>query len=69
MKKTKAELNDTELEKVSGGDVTSANIVGTVKPHRRPEAEIKAFGTVQPGEGYVTDAAPTADEIISELRS
>lgn len=27
------ELKDKELEAVTGGDVTSANIVGTVRPH------------------------------------
>ena len=37
-------LNDKELETITGGDVTSANIVGTVKPHRRPTAEVTPVG-------------------------
>lgn len=71
MKNTKIELKDNELENVSGGDVTSANIVGTVNPHRRPTAEVTLTGMpeIRPDEKYVADVAPTADEIIEELRS
>ena len=71
MKNTKIELKDNELENVSGRDVTSANIVGTVKPHRRPTAEVTLTGMpeIRPDEKYVADVAPTADEIIEELRS
>lgn len=44
MKDTKVELKETELEAVSGGDVTSANIVGTVNQLRRPTAEVTPVG-------------------------
>lgn len=36
MNKDKNELKEKELENVTGGDVTSANIVGTVRPPCKP---------------------------------
>lgn len=71
MKNGKFEIKEKDLENVTGGDVTSDNIVGTVKPHRRPTAEVTSAGMpkIQPDEKYVMNAAPTADEIIDELKS
>lgn len=71
MKNTNFELKDIELENVTGGDVTSANIVGTVNPHCRPWPEnISAdMPPINPNEKYIMDTKPTADEIIDELKS
>ena len=70
-KNEKVVINDKDLENVSGGDVQSANIVGGVLSHCRPFADVKSAGMPQkqPDERYVMDAAPTADDIISELKS
>lgn len=64
-------LNDKELETITGGDVTSANIVGTVNPHCRPWPEniSAAMPPINPNEKYIMDTKPTADEIIDELKS
>ena len=71
MKNTKVELKEIELENVTGGDVTSANIVGTVNPHCRPWPEniSAAMPPINPDEKYIMNAKPTADEIIDELKS
>ena len=71
MKNTKIELKEIELENVTGGDVTSANIVGTVNPHCRPWPEniSAAMPPINPDEKYIMNAKPTADEIIDELKS
>lgn len=36
MKNDKIEIKEKELENVTGGDVTSANIVGTISPQCKP---------------------------------
>ena len=71
MKNTKIELKEIELENVTGGDVTSANIVGTVNPHCRPWPEniSAAMPPINHDEKYIMNAKPTADEIIDELKA
>lgn len=67
MKNTNFELKDIELENVTGGDVTSANIVGTVRPHRRPTAEpvvLHNMPKINPDEKYVMCFDPTDIQII-----
>ena len=67
MKNTNFELKDSELGNVTGGDVTSANIVGTVRPHRRPTAEpvvLHNMPKINPDEKYVMCFDPTDIQII-----
>ena len=67
MKNTNFELKDIELENVTGGDVTSANIVGTVRPHRRLTAEpvvLHNMPKINPDEKYVMCFDPTDIQII-----
>lgn len=61
------ELKEIELEAVTGGDVTSANIVGTVRPHRRPTAGtvvLHNMPKINPDEKYVMGFDPTDIQII-----
>ena len=66
MKNTKIELKEIELENVTGGDVTSANIVGTVNPHCRPWPEniSAAMPPINHDEKYVLRFDPTDIQII-----
>lgn len=67
MNKDKNELKEKELEAVTGGDVTSANIVGTVRPHRRPltgDVSLHNMPKINPDEKYVMGCDPTDSQII-----
>ena len=67
MRNTKVELKEIELENVTCGDVTSANIVGTVNPHSRPTAEavvLHNMPKINPDEKYVMCFDPTDIQII-----
>lgn len=67
MKNNKFIIKEKELENVTGGDVTSANIVGTVRPHRRPTTEtanLHNMPKINPDEKYVMGVDPTDIQIV-----
>lgn len=66
MKNDKIEIKEKDLENVAGGDVTSANIVGTVNPHCRPWPEniSAAMPPINRDEQYVTGVDQTDAQII-----
>lgn len=66
MKNDKIEIKEKDLEDVTGGDVTSANIVGKVNPHCRPWPEniSAAMPPINDDEKYIKSVDPTDAQII-----
>ena len=65
MKNERIELNDMAMEKVIGGYVAS-------DPSKQCGAETAVshnMPKINPDEKYIMSSAPTADDIISELKS